>query len=325
MTPGISVLMAARDAEKTVGRALRSLAAQTFAEWECVVVDDGSRDGTAALVRAFGDGRVRLVAQEPSGLTVALKRAVGEAVAPVLARLDADDEAAPRRLERQVRALTEGRDIAAVGAGIRLVSPEGRALGERLYPAGHEALAAELDALLTPIPHSTLMMTRAAYDAAGGYRPDFPKAQDYDLLRRLARVGRLASVPEPLASVRLSAGSMTEQRGDGEQFEYCVMAFACDRVRALTGADPLDGGDRDRFRADFSGWYRASRYPGMFRSRLERRAARVGWGSGRPAAAVAALGRATLLDPAWAVRRAIGGDLAAEVRAWAAAWARRTR
>lgn len=194
------------------------------------------------------------------------------------------------------------------------------------YPADHEGLLAELDALVTPIPHSTLMMRRAVYEAVGGYRPVFAKAQDYDLLRRLARAGRLASLSAPLVRLRVSRGSMTDSTGDGEQLSYGVLAYAADKVRGCSGADPLDGASAAEFMRDFHRWYPQSRYPRMFRSRLARRAARVFLSERRPVEGTLALVRATAAYPGWPFQRAgVGPDPAKDARVWAESWARRTR
>lgn len=297
MTPAVSVLLPVRDGPR-LGRAVASLQAQTLREWECVVVDDGS----ARAVPEFPDPRVRVVRQPPTGLTAALRRGAAEATAPLVARLDADDECLPRRLEAQLALLRSRPELLAVGAGI-----EGRS-----YPSDHEGLVRELERLLTPIPHSTLMVRREALH----YRAEFLKAQDYDLLLRLSERGGLGSVPEPLVRLGLSPGSVTESPEGGSQFEYCVLAYVCAVCRRLGAPEPLGA-------PEFARWYRSSSYPALFRSRLSRREARMALRDRRPMAAAAALARATVADPAWPLRHAGADDPAAEARAWARAWAKR--
>lgn len=324
MTPLVSVVLAARNAVKVLPRALRSLSAQTMPDWECIVVDDGSTDGTADA--AASDARIRVIRQEAAGLTEALKRGIAEARSALVARLDADDECLPDRLRRQSEELFRRPEIVAVGCGVETVSETGESLGRHVYPASHAALVVSLDSLLTPIPHSTLMVRREALKSVGGYRSAFLKAQDYDLLRRLAEVGMLASVPDALVRLTLSIRSMTAATAGGEQFEYCVLAFVCSVLRAKAVADPVDGPSSAAFIADFRRWYRGSRLPSLFQSRLERRAARIAGGEGRAADAAAALIRATRFDPSWPLRRlGVDADPAAQARAWAQDWARGSR
>ena len=324
MSASVSVVLAARNARKVLPRALDSLLAQTMSDWECVVVDDGSTDGTADSVSA--DPRFRVVRQESSGLTAALRRGVAEAKGAFIARLDADDTCLPDRLRRQSDELMSRPEISVVGCGVELISESGAPLGTRTFPADHAELVASLDALLTPIPHSTLMARRDALESVGGYRAAFVKAQDYDLLRRLSEKGRLSSLPDVLVRLTVSNKSMTASSEGGEQFEFCALGFACAVMRARTGRDPFESGDATAFLEGFRRWYGTSRLPSLFRSRLARREARVAGGEGNPGAAAVALARATWLDPAWPLRGlGVDADPAADIRAWAEAWAGRNR
>lgn len=324
MIPVVSVILAAWNARPVLPRALESVVIQTMTNWECVIVDDGSDDGTADAVG--GDSRFRVIRQEASGLTAALRRGVSEAKGAFIARLDADDSCLPDRLRRQMEELVRRPDLAAVGCGVELVSDRGAPLGTRVYPAEHAALVASLDALLTPIPHSTLMVRREALEAVGGYRAVFQKAQDYDLLRRLSEKGRLSSVPDILVRLTVSNQSVTASAEGGEQFEFCALGFASAALRFKGLKDPLDGSSAAAFVEEFRLWYRASRLPALFRSRLARREARVARGEGQPGAAVAALARATWLDPAWPLRRlGVDADPAADILAWVESWTERAR
>ncbi|HEY1534597.1 MAG TPA: glycosyltransferase family A protein, partial [Polyangiaceae bacterium] len=122
MPPEISILLPAFDAATTLEAALRSMQRQTEPSWECVVVDDGSRDRTLELARAAGraDARVRVVARPHAGIVAALQAGLAECRAPLIARMDADDLMSRRRLQLQRRALDEAPELAAVGCHVRL-------------------------------------------------------------------------------------------------------------------------------------------------------------------------------------------------------------
>ena len=118
-SPRVSVLLPVRDEEPFLAECLESLSAQTLADFEAIVVDDGSIDGSAAIAaeHARGDSRFRVLRQEPAGMVAASERARTEARTPLLARMDADDVALPERLELQVAAIEE-EELAAVGGRV---------------------------------------------------------------------------------------------------------------------------------------------------------------------------------------------------------------
>ncbi|HEU5244784.1 MAG TPA: glycosyltransferase family 2 protein [Gaiellaceae bacterium] len=117
--PRVSVLLPVRDEEPFLAECLESMSAQTLSDFELIAVDDGSTDATRAILEAHAraDSRLRVLRQEPAGMVAAAERARGEARAPLLARMDADDVALPERLELQVAALEE-EGLAAVGGRV---------------------------------------------------------------------------------------------------------------------------------------------------------------------------------------------------------------
>jgi len=209
MTPRISVLLPCRDVAATLGEALDSLVRQTFDDFEVIAVDDGSSDGTAAVLERWrrGDGRIRVVRTPALGIVAALRRAAAEARGELLARMDADDVARQDRFAEQVAWLDRHPDAVGCGALVRYFPREGLRDGARRYErwinaqvAPHE-IARDLF-VECPIPHPTLVLRRRAHDAAGGYR-DAAWPEDYDLVLRLAAAGAtLGKVPEVLLAWR---------------------------------------------------------------------------------------------------------------------------
>jgi len=232
-TPVVSVIMAVFDGAPWVGGAIESLLAQTLADLEVIVIDDGSTDATAEVLAAFVDPRLRVERRARAGLTHSLNRALEISRAPLVARLDADDVALPERLARQCAFLDAHRDVGLVGTWAREVDVTGREMAAICPPEDDASIRRAL-IRRNPFVHSSVMMRRSALDRAGRYDPSLPVAQDYDLWVRLARVTRLANLPELLVVRRLLPGRVSAVRDDDR-----LRAEAWVRWRAVrSGAYP---------------------------------------------------------------------------------------
>jgi GT2 family glycosyltransferase len=204
-SPTVSVLLPVRDGAAHVDEALASLVSQSFEDFEVVVVDDGSTDGTTARVEAWcaRDRRIRLARQRASGIVAALERGRAEARAPFLARMDADDVALPGRLAAQHRLLESAPDLAGCGCGVEYFPQERVREGARRYEAWLNATVTpdQIHASVfveCPIAHPTFFLRAGAVTAVGGYR-DCGWPEDYDLVLRLWRAGhRIGKVPDVL-------------------------------------------------------------------------------------------------------------------------------
>jgi glycosyltransferase involved in cell wall biosynthesis len=191
----VSVLLPVRDEASYLEEALESLSAQTFSDFEVLVVDDGSTDGSAEIAEAHGrsDGRFRVVRQDAAGLVTALERVRAEARGPLIARMDGDDVAFPARLEAQVEALGDP-DLAACGGRVSYFPEEAVRDGARRYERWLNGLvsveAAARDVFVEcPLPHPTLTIKAHVLASVGGYREcEWP--EDYDLVLRLWAAGQ---------------------------------------------------------------------------------------------------------------------------------------
>jgi glycosyltransferase involved in cell wall biosynthesis len=250
----VSILLPVRDAAATLGEAIDSLAAQTYTDFEVLAADDGSTDASPAMLRSWAarDGRIRLLQTGGGGLVATLQAAASGAAGELLARMDADDIAAPTRLERQVALLDARRDLAACGTGVRYFPPEHVRDGARRYArwlnALHEPAALARDIFVEcPIAHPTLMVRRTAFERVGGYR-DTGWPEDYDLVLRLWEAGgALANVPDVLHAWRETPGrlSRTDPRYALTAFRRCKVHWlrrtllAGQRPAVVWGAGPV--------------------------------------------------------------------------------------
>ena len=227
--PRVSVLLPARDAEATLGACLRSLQRQTLRNWECVLVEDGSRDGTGALAQAMArrDPRIRVLPTRGLGIVGALRAGLRDCRAPLVARMDADDWMHRERLAAQCGALEAEPDLAAVGCHVRLFPRTGLGEGARAYErwlnAVDSAAAVRREAFVEcPIAHPSLLIQRPLL-VTYGYQ-DVAWAEDYDLVLRLLADGRrLGVVPRRLLGWRQAGArlSRSDPRYGLDRFAAC--------------------------------------------------------------------------------------------------------
>lgn len=239
MSPIVSVCMPVRDAEATLVQAVDSVLQQSLSDIELIVVDDGSRDGSNAILEGYRsrDSRVRVLTGEAAGVAAALRRGCAESAGRYIARMDADDVSLADRLERQVRFLDERPETAIVGGAYVQIGEAGTRGRTVSPPSSNRAIRRAL-ATHNPIAHATATMRREAYEAVGGYRLD--RAEDYDLWARMAERFRLANLRAPVLLKRehISQVSATQLEAD---VVACLAIAAAARARAGGKPDPLEG------------------------------------------------------------------------------------
>lgn len=236
----LSVIMAVFNGARFLDEALASIRAQTFRDFECVVVDDGSTDGTRQLLerQRSQDARFRIIRQPHSGLVFALNRACAVARGEYIARMDADDVAAPRRLERQLQHLERRARLGLLGTAMELIDECGRVVGAVDCPEGRESTGS---ALLTAncFSHPTVMLRREALTRVGAYRAVFRHAEDYDLWLRIADHYEVANLDDRLLAYRIHGDQISVQHLH-DQAVSAIGARVAARIRRSTGVDPAD-------------------------------------------------------------------------------------
>jgi glycosyltransferase involved in cell wall biosynthesis len=244
--PSISILMPVRDAVATLDDALRSIIGQSLDSWELLVIDDGSTDGSLAVLElhASGDPRIRVLTQSRAGIVPALERGRSESQAPLLARMDADDRAHPQRLEAQVSFLTAHPECALCGTHVRYFPRTTVRAGAQRYEdwlnSLHTAQDLERDLWIEcPLAHPSITMRGSALDQVGGYR-DQGWPEDYDLILRFWSAGlELGVVPRVLHYWRegLNRLSRTDPRYGPDAFREVKLHFLSETL--LKGRDGL--------------------------------------------------------------------------------------
>ena len=195
--------------------AIESVLAQTFEDYEFVIVDDGSTDGSAEVIAGFAalEPRIRAFRKENSGISDTLNLGLAKAHGDWIARLDADDVMLPRRLERQLAFVSADSEIAAAGSYYDIIDAEGtRCATLRPLPRDREELQRLLDARepLT-FTHPTMIYRRHIAMALGGYRRELEPCEDTELFARmLAMSGVILIQPEILTLYRVHGGAISQ-------------------------------------------------------------------------------------------------------------------
>jgi glycosyltransferase involved in cell wall biosynthesis len=254
--PEISVVMSVYNNADTLPAALESILSQKGVTLEFIVMDDGSTDGSGQLLdeAARHDSRLKVVHKKNEGLTRALIDGCALASAPWIARQDADDVSLPGRLRAQLDRALQPDSPVLVACGAMYRTPDrvemfpsipGLELSRRLLEQG-ESLC----------PHGAVVFSKAAYDEAGGYRPEFYYAQDLDLFTRLAKVGSVASISDLLYAYTFSPYSIsTHAAAVQKQFRELIRRSD---ARALQEAEELSQkirGGGVRKAEPFDGYY----------------------------------------------------------------------
>jgi len=239
--PGISVVMSVYNGERFLRQAVDSIFNQTFSDFEFIVVDDGSTDGTAEILSSYAraDSRLCVVTQENRGLVKSLNRAIGMARGEYIARMDADDISMPERLAIQVRWLDAHPQIAVLGTRYDEIDESGRVIRRGNRYAGSTLVErALLQGNSSVFCHGSVMFRRTCFEHIGGYREQFKNAaEDYDLWLRMAERYELDNIVETLYQHRL--------RLDSVSFEYflqyqrgAAFALECARRRRSGLSEP---------------------------------------------------------------------------------------
>lgn len=232
------MLLPVYNGERFIRRAVDSILAQTFTDFELVVVDDGSTDATATVLYHYADDPRVVVERLPTnqGLVAALNRGLEKCRGELIARLDADDVAKPRRLELQVRAFELEPRLTLCSTATEHITENGNHVRFGAPPLSHGAMTI---AMLrgNRITHSSVMFRRTAVEEAGGYRSDWFPVEDYDLWLRMLTIGEFRGLPERLIQYTVSDGGISSRLHD-KQLDLL-------RQRAVQYAEELVGAPCD--------------------------------------------------------------------------------
>jgi glycosyltransferase involved in cell wall biosynthesis len=211
-TPQVTVLMGVFNGAAYLRHAVDSILAQTFQDFEFLIINDGSTDDSRAILRSYADRRIRVIENEENiGLTRSLNRGLRLARADLIARQDADDVSHPARLEKQVAFMEANPEIVVVGTQARYINSR----GGLIRVGGWNKLRSEFGVrwelmFNSPFVHTSVMFRHSVvWQIEGGYNESFITSQDFELWSRLSRRYRMCNLPDSLVDLRLHQDSMS--------------------------------------------------------------------------------------------------------------------
>lgn len=244
----ISVVMSCYNSERWLHESIESILKQTLADFEFIIVDDGSQDRTPEILREFAkrDNRISVVTKLNTGLADSLNVGISRARGMWIARIDADDLSEPERLEKQLSFANSNFDLVFIGSGLVEIDENGKEGKVHTYPKNHYQLLKSLTTSRKFVAHSSAFFNVDAFRKVGGYRPRIRRAEDRDLWLRLSRVGGIGCIQQPLVKIRKHSAQISHDEGGIRQRVDATVSTVSYWLRHFGQADPLDQ-DLDNF------------------------------------------------------------------------------
>ena len=244
--PKVSVVMPAYNAERFIRPAVDSILAQTFEDFELIILNDGSTDSTQSIVVSYTDPRIRLINKENSGVASTLNLGLKEARGEYIWRHDADDISLPQKLEKEIAFLRAHPEFVLCATQVAFMSERGKVAWNKRQPKDgwlgtetNREVFFEDFSPYSPVTHGTTLFRRSILENTGDYREAFITSEDIDMWLRFLEYGRLAVLNECLSLHRLSTSSATAVHGWKNHF-YRELAKEFYRIRQNGEQDELE-------------------------------------------------------------------------------------
>lgn len=200
-SPAVSVVMPVHNALPYLDEAIESILSQTYSDFEFIILDDASTDGSAERLAEWAerDPRIRLISAEHNlGPALSSQRVASEASAPIVARMDADDMAYPQRLEEELQVLRSHPDVGLAASLYEVIGADGRIIRKA------EPWRLVRRSVFAPFAHGTIMYRRELAEKIGGYRAECEFWEDHDFVSRMSAVANVMVIPRALYKFRQS-------------------------------------------------------------------------------------------------------------------------
>jgi len=209
--PKISVILPVYNGEKYLTEAIDSILSQTYRDFELIIINDCSFDGTSEILSSYTDARIRIVNNSSNlKLSRSLNKGIELSQGQFIARMDADDISLPERFEKQIAFLESHPDIGAVGCQVKKIDEDGKFIRNLLRETRPEVIKWGLF-FGPPLAHPSVMMRATVIKSAGGYSNDTLAAVDYECWTRLIKVTKFSNLPEFLFLYRVHPENMSSK------------------------------------------------------------------------------------------------------------------
>lgn len=210
-SPKVSVILPVFNASPYLEEAVVSILRQTYDNFELIIVDDCSTDGSTKLAEAIAkrDKRIKFLKNKTNQkLSKTLNKAITEASGKYIARMDADDISLPDRLALQVAHMEKHPSVGIIGGSMEIINEKGTVIGQRHYPITDKEIRKKMF-WYSPYSHPLIMIRKSVLDRIGLYEHHYNPAEDYDLYFRIGTVSQFANLPQTLLRYRIIPKSMT--------------------------------------------------------------------------------------------------------------------
>jgi glycosyltransferase involved in cell wall biosynthesis len=212
-TPMVSVVMPVFNAEKYLAKAIESILTQTLTDFEFIIINDGSTDGSAAIIESYSDKdpRINVILNDKNkGIVHSLNTGIAEAKCDYLAIMHADDISRPERLEKQIDFFIANPNVGILGSWIQVIDHVGMPKQVLQLPSHHNTITWEM-CFRCSFAHPSMMINKLLLEN-NKYREDYLYVEDYDLWVRLVQMTRAANLPEVLLNYRHHPESLTSTK-----------------------------------------------------------------------------------------------------------------
>ena len=219
--PEVTVLMSVYNGERFLVECIDSIVNQTFTNFEFIIINDGSTDGTGAILERYAqvDDRMYIHHQENLGLIASLNKGCRLARGKYIARMDSDDVSLPDRLKMQVHFLDKNPDIGVVGTDFNMIASDGTVWNPpKFFDVPTEPNFVKWKLYFSCcVCHPSIMVRKTVYSHLSGYRDEFIHAEDYDFFLRAVSYTKISNLPHVLYKLRKHESNVTTIYGDIQQ------------------------------------------------------------------------------------------------------------
>lgn len=249
--------MSVYNGEKYLREAVDSILNQTFTDFEFIIINDGSTDGTREILESYSDSRIRLFHQENIGLTKSLNKGLKSVLGEYIARQDADDISHRDRIDYQVSFLDKHMCIGLVGTNVAFIDQRGTIFSFWRPPTTHDDIRKQL-LKGNSFCHGSVMFRKECLETVGYYREQFRYTQDYDLWFRISDKYEVANIERILYKFRRNSHTISRKKLS-KQLDYHLLTIELAKERSRRGEDSLSNIQTRNIQSALTGLYKLPR------------------------------------------------------------------